>query len=104
MDAVTLLASRVNALTQRLDGMVASPGASEGPSIGAYVFYETCGVPGHTTVECYNAFSNIEHINVFHNFNPSPQNIRHSTTYGQGWKSHPNLLYKNPNPHPQSPP
>jgi len=102
-DAVTLLANRV-ALAQSLKRVATSPGTFAGPSMGAYVYCETCGVQGHTTVECCNAPSSIEHVNAFHNFNLPPQNDPHSTTYGQGWKSHPNALYKNPHPHPQSSP
>jgi len=102
VDAVMHLASRVAVLAHRLDRVAASPGTSAGPSMRAYVYCETCGVQGHTTVECYNAPSSIEHVNAFHNFNPPPQKTPSSTTYGQGWKSHPNPLYKNPNPHPKS--
>jgi len=44
VDAVTLLASRVDALAQRLDKVATPSVISAGPSIGAYVYCETCGV------------------------------------------------------------
>ena len=72
VDVVTLLASRVDALTQRLD-RVATPSVTfAGSSMGAYAYYEACGVQGHTSVECYNAPHSIEHVNAFHSHNPPP--------------------------------
>jgi len=46
VDAVTLLASRVDALAQRLDIVGTSPllGNSSGLSVGVYATCETCGV------------------------------------------------------------
>ena len=81
VDAVTFLASRVDTLAQRLD-QVATPSTTfAGPSMGTYAHCETCGVQGHTFVECYNAPPSIEHVNAFHNYNPPPQNNPHPTTY-----------------------
>ena len=67
IDAVTLLASRVDALAQRLDkvGTSPTPGGSSGLSVGVYAICETCGVQGHTSTECYNGLSAIEHANAF---------------------------------------
>jgi len=100
VDAVTLLASRVDALAQRLDRVPTRSATSAGSSIGAYAYGEACGVHGHTSIECYNAPPSIEHVNAFKSHNPSPQNNPHPTAYSEGWKSHPNPLYMNPNPHP----
>jgi len=101
---VTLLASRVDALAQRLDKVGTNPisGSSSKSPMRVYAFCETCGVQCHTSIECYNVFSTIKHANTQHSFNPSPQNTFYSTTYNQGWKSHLNSPYKNPNPHRQS--
>ena len=66
VDAVTLLPSRVDALAQRLEKVATSPATSAGPSMGTYAICEACGVQGHTSVECYNAPSSIEHVNAYH--------------------------------------
>jgi len=54
VDAVTLLASRVDALAQQLDkvGNCSAPGSSSGPSVVVYAICEICGVQGHTSAEC----------------------------------------------------
>ena len=44
MDAVTLLASKVDALVQRLDKVGTPSVTSAGPSMEAYAYCETCGV------------------------------------------------------------
>ena len=44
VDAVTLLASRVDALAQRLEKVATSSATSAGPSMGIYAVYEACGV------------------------------------------------------------
>jgi len=66
IDAVTLLASRVDALAKRLEKVSTCPTQS-GPSrskIGVYTICETCDMQGHTSVECYNGPSAIEYTNT----------------------------------------
>jgi len=67
VDAVTFLASRVDALAQRLEkvSFSPSPGGSSGSNIKVYAICGTCGVQGHTSAECYNNPSAIEHVNAF---------------------------------------
>jgi len=88
VDAVTLLASRVNALAQRLDrvGTIPALGSSySGPSDGVSAIYETYGVQGHTSVECYNGPPSIEHANAMHGFNPLlPQNNPYPNAHSSG--------------------
>ena len=74
VDIVTLLASQVDALAQRIErvGTSLTPGGPSGPSVGVYAICEACGVQGHTSSECYNGPSTIEHTNSVHNFNPPP--------------------------------
>jgi len=64
---VTLLASRVDALAQRLKKVSSSPslGGSSGSAVEVYAICETCGVQGHTSAECYNGPPAIEHVNAF---------------------------------------
>ena len=100
---MTLLASRVDALAQRLEKVATSSATSSGPAMGIYAVCEACGVQGHTAVECYNAPSSIEHVNAYHTYTQPAQNNPHPTSYNQGWNTRPNPLYKNPNPHPQNP-
>jgi len=102
VDVVALLASRVDALTQRLDKVATPSTTSVGPSMGTYAYCKACGIQGHTYTECYNAPSSIEHVNVYHTYTPPPQNNPHPTTYSQGWKSQTNPLCRIPNPQPEN--
>jgi len=102
VDAVTLLASRVDALAQRLDKVATPSTTYAGPSMGTHAYYEACGIHGHTSIECYNAPLSIEHVNAYHTYTQPPQNNPHPTDYSQGWKGQTNPLYKNPNSHPQN--
>jgi len=63
---VALLASRANALAQKLDRVDTSPipSNSSGPSVGVYAICETCGVQGNAFPECYNSPPTIEHVNT----------------------------------------
>jgi len=74
VDAVTLLASSVVALAQRLEKVSSSPSpsGSSGSNIEVYSICETCGVQGHTSAECYNGPPAIEHVNAFHGYQPPP--------------------------------
>jgi len=67
VDTVTLLASRVDALAQRLKKVSSSPslGGSSGSNIDVYAICETCDVQGHTSTECYNGPPAVDHINAF---------------------------------------
>jgi len=73
VDAITLLASRVDALAKRLDKIGTSPtlGSSAIPA-GIYVVCETYGVQGHTSATCFNGPYSIRHANAVHSFNPTP--------------------------------
>jgi len=44
VDAMTLLASRVDALAQHLDKVATPSTTSAGPSMGTYAYYEACAV------------------------------------------------------------
>ena len=74
VDAVTLLAGRVDVLAHRLDrvGTFLVLGHSSGTSIGVYAICETCGGQGYTSTESYNGPSTIEHANAPHRFNLPP--------------------------------
>jgi len=79
------------------------PGNSLKPSIGLYAICETGGVQGHTSVECYNGSSSMEHANTMHTFNLSPpQHNPYSNVYSLGWKSYSNPSFKNPRPQAQN--
>jgi len=54
VDAVTLLANRVDALAQRLD-RVNTP-----YSVGVHAICKTCGAQENTSVDCYKGSSTIE--------------------------------------------
>ena len=90
VDTMAFRASWVDALAQRLHKVGTSPipGGSSGSSVGVYAVYVTCGVQEHTSVDCYNGLSTIDHANVVHNFNPLPQNDPYPNTDSSGWKSY----------------
>jgi len=100
VDAVTLLASQVDALGQRLDKISShpTPGGSLGSTVEVYAICETCGVQRHTSVECYNGLSTIEHANAFQSYQPPLQHPSHLTAYNQGGKSYSNPLILKPCP------
>jgi len=105
VDTLTLLAAKVDAMTQRLDRMnVNVVNSSVPPSC------EICGSVDHLTLNCQvgSPFSqDINEVNYVKNFNPRPTNDLYSTTYNPGWSNHPNFSYRsNPNPNPgfQRPP
>jgi len=70
VDALTLLASQVDALAEKLEKVGSSPtaGGSLGSTVEVYAIYETCGVKGYTSAECYNGLSAIEHANAFQGY------------------------------------
>ena len=74
VDAVSLPASRVDALAQRLEKVSSSPSPvrSSGSTVEVYAICETCGVLGHTFAECYNGPPAIEHVNAFQGYQPPP--------------------------------
>jgi len=63
---MTLLASQVDALAQKLERLSTSPipGSLPEPSVRVHVIYETCGVQENTSIECYNGPSTIEYANA----------------------------------------
>ena len=100
MDAVTLLASMVDALAHRLEKVSSSPspGGSLESAVEVYAIWETYGVQGHTSTECYNGPPVIEHFNAFQGYQPLPHHYSHLTAYNQGRKSHSNPPYTTPAP------
>jgi len=104
--AMTLLASRVDALAQKLNRVgtsLASGGSSLGPSVEVYAIYETCGVQGHASVEYYNGSPSMDHANAMHTFNTSTlQNNACPNANSSRWKSYSNPPHKNHNPQPQN--
>ena len=95
VDAVTLLASRVDALAQRLEKVSSSPplAGSSGSAAEAYAVYETCGVQGHTSAECYISPPAMEQVNAYQGYQPPPQHSSHPTAYNQGGKGYSNPPY-----------
>ena len=63
---MTLLASKADVLAQRLNraGTSLISSCSLGSLVGVYAIYKTSGVKGHTSSECYNDSSVIEHVSA----------------------------------------
>jgi len=104
IDAVDMLASKVDALAKRFDRLGTHSGSSkEGPSgamfeVGALC--EICGIQGHIATECQTTFPGVEHANAMQTYGQCLQNNPHSNTYNPGWRNHPNFSYRNNNPMP----
>ena len=107
VDAVDLLASKVDALAQRFDRLGTPSGSSMGSPSGAMfevgAFCEVCGVQGHISAECQSVFPGVEHANAMQTYGQRPQNNPYSNTYNPGWRNHPNFSYRNNNPMPSNP-
>ena len=75
-DTMSLLASRIDTLAQRLDiiGTSPTPGGSSRSSVGGYAICETCGVQGQTSTECHNGPLTIEQANAVSNSYPNAHN------------------------------
>jgi len=108
VDAVDLLASKVDALAQRFARLGTPSWSQVGSSIGAMfevgALCEMCGLQGHVAAECHSMYQGVEHANAMQNFNPRPQNNPYSNTYNPGWRNHPNFSYRNNNPLPPNAP
>jgi len=107
VDAVDMLASKVDALAQRFDKFgTPSPGSLVGGPLGAMfevgVPCEIYSIHGHIAAECQSIFPGIEHANAVQNYGPRPprQNNPYSNIYNLGWRNHPNFSYRNNNPLP----
>jgi len=69
IDAVDLLASKVDALAQRFDKLGTPPPGSlvGGPSGAMFMvgpLCEICGIQGHVAVECKSTFPGVGHANA----------------------------------------
>ncbi|XP_021775998.1 uncharacterized protein LOC110739822 [Chenopodium quinoa] len=103
VDALTMLASSVQALTSRFDKFQA------GTSTSPREVCQMCNVQGHIAPNCPHnpSVMFIEQDNAFYSSNPKNPYDPYSNSYNEGWKHHPNLSYKNtqaqqnPSPPPQ---
>jgi len=96
VDAITLLYTKVDAMTQRLDQLNVNSVNSSAPSP-----CEICGSIEHISLNCQVRslfFQDPNEVNYVPNFNSKPTNNPYSNTYNSGWKNHLNLSYRsNPN-------
>jgi len=66
VDAVDLLASKVDVLAQCLDRHGApTPWSSSRHGVWVGVVYEICGIQGHIAIDCQTNFQGLEHANAF---------------------------------------
>jgi len=101
VDAMDMMASKVDALVQRFDklGTPSLGSLVSGPSGAMFeveVPCEICGIQGHIPAECQSTFPGIEHANAMQNYGPRPppQNNPYSNTYNADWRNHPNFSYQ----------
>ncbi|XP_021739858.1 uncharacterized protein LOC110706271 [Chenopodium quinoa] len=103
VDALTMLARSVQALTSRFDKFQARTSTSP------QEVCQMCNVQGHIAPNCPQNLSemSIEQANVFYSSNPKNPYDPYSNSYNEDWKHYPNLSYKNtqaqqnPSPPPQ---
>ena len=105
VNAVNMLASKVDALAQRFEKLGTSTtgssmGGLPGPMFEVGAICEICGIQGHMAAECQTPFPGVEHANALHNYGQRPQNNPYSNTFNPGWRNHPNFSYRNNNPIP----
>ena len=65
IDAVDMLASKVDALAQRLDRLgTPNPGSSSGTMYAVGVLCDVCGIQGHLATESQSHFQGVEQANA----------------------------------------
>ncbi|XP_021715160.1 uncharacterized protein LOC110683117 [Chenopodium quinoa] len=91
VDALTMLASSVQALTSRFDKFQAGTSTSP-PEV-----CQLCNVQGHIAPDFPQNMSemSIEQANAFYSSNSKQSFDPYSNSYNEGWKQHPNFSYKN---------
>ncbi|XP_021754482.1 uncharacterized protein LOC110719779 [Chenopodium quinoa] len=91
VDALTMLASSVQALTSRFDKF------QSGTSTSPLEVCQMCNVQGHIAPDCPQNMSemSIEQANAFYSSNPKQPFDPYFNSYNEGWKQHPNFSYKN---------
>ncbi|XP_021751228.1 uncharacterized protein LOC110716885 [Chenopodium quinoa] len=91
VDALTLLTSSVQALTNKFDRLQA------GTSTSSPETCQMCNVQGHIAPNCPKNSSemSIEEANAFYTSNPKRPYDPHSNTYNEGWRNHPDFSYMN---------
>ena len=85
VDAVDMLASKVDALAQRFDRLsTPHPGSPSNAMYAVGMSCEVCGIQGHIAAECQAHLQGVEQVNAFQNYNPRPQGNPYSNTYNPG--------------------
>jgi len=85
IDAMDMLVSKVDALTQKFDRLgTSTPGGSSGMMYKASVLCEVYDIKGHMATDCHTNFQGVEHANALQNFNICLQNNPYSNTYNPG--------------------
>ena len=97
VDALNLIAAKVDALTQRFDKFGVNAASA------ANITCEICGCTGHSATSCQliaspSTEATLEQVNYANIFNKRPINDPFSNTFNPGWRNHPNLSYKSNQP------
>ena len=94
LDAISMLSSKANAISQKLERLNVNSVSSSTPSLS----YDICGSVDCLTVHCQvgspfaqDVRDQVNYVNYYH---PRPTNDPFSSTYNLGWRNHPNLSYK----------
>jgi len=103
IDALTLLITKMDAMTQKPDELNVNAVNSCAPS----PLCDRCGSPEHVSenYQVGNPFAapNVEHVAYINNFQPRPSHDQYSNTYNPVWKQHLNFFYRtDPLPFPQA--
>ena len=101
VDALTLLNTKTDAMTQRLERLNMNALNSSAPPPSC----EICGSIDHFTENCQVgslfAQNTSDQVNYINNFDLIPTNGPYSDIYNPAWRNHPNFSYR---PHPSTMP
>jgi len=93
VDAISMLSSKVDAMSQKLERLDINSTSSNTPSPS----YEIYGAVDHLTMNCQVgspfAPNASEPVNYVNNFNSRPTIDPFSDTYNHSWRNHPNFSY-----------
>ena len=94
LDAISMLSSKVNAMSQKLERLNVNSVSSSTPSPSC----DICGLVEHLIVYCHvgSPFTEdvSDQVNYVRNYHPRPTNNPFSSPYNLSWRNHLNFSYK----------
>jgi len=102
VDAIDMLASKVDALAQRFDRLGTPSESQIGSSSGAMfeigALCQMCGLQGHVVAECHSMYRELSMPMPCKTSTLPHRTTPYSNTYNPGWRNRPNFSYRNNKP------